>query len=36
MAHKTDVTKRWTTKWLFIKNAVFRIAYNHGEQRTFS
>jgi len=25
------VTKQWTTKWLYITNAVFRFVQNHGE-----
>jgi len=33
--HNTAVTKQWTAKWLYIVNAVFQIAQNHGEKVFF-
>jgi len=27
--------KKWTAKWPYIANAVFRIVQNHGEKRYF-
>ena len=29
---RSTVTKQWTSKWLYIANAVFRIVQNHGEK----
>jgi len=29
------VTKQWTTKWLYIANAVFEIVQNYGEKFAF-